>query len=43
MLDATNWTKLAQDRDPVKGHCEHDNEASGSIKYLEILGRLGDL
>jgi hypothetical protein len=29
-----NWIRLAQDRDPVVGICEHGNEPLGSIKKV---------
>jgi hypothetical protein len=31
-IDGENWSRLAQDRCPVVGFCEHGNEPSGSIK-----------
>jgi hypothetical protein len=30
--DGVDWIELAQDRDPVEGSCEHDDETSGSLK-----------
>jgi hypothetical protein len=27
-----NWIRLARDKSPVEGFCEHGNEPSGSIK-----------
>jgi hypothetical protein len=35
--DGMDWINLAQDRDPVKGSCEHGHELSGSIKCWEVL------
>jgi hypothetical protein len=35
---AMDWIQLAKNRDQWGGPCEHGNEPSGSIKYLEILG-----
>jgi hypothetical protein len=32
-----DWMDLAQDRGPVEGPCEHDNEPSGSTKCWKIL------
>jgi hypothetical protein len=31
------WIRLAQDKRPVAGCCEHGNEPSGSIKGGEFL------
>ena len=30
--------KLAYDKGPVSGSCEHGNETSVSVRYQEILG-----
>jgi hypothetical protein len=32
-----DWIRLAQDRAPVAGSCEHGNGPSGCIKCSEIL------
>jgi hypothetical protein len=31
-IDGANWIRLAHDRVPVAGFCQHGNEPSGSIK-----------
>jgi hypothetical protein len=36
------WIDLTQDRDQWRGHCEHGNEPSGSIKCWEILEQLNN-
>jgi hypothetical protein len=36
-LGDMNCIHLAQDRDWWEDSCEHGNETSGSVKYLEIL------
>jgi hypothetical protein len=30
-IDGVNWIRLAQDKDPVLGFCEHSNDPSVSI------------
>jgi hypothetical protein len=35
-----DWIDLAQDRDQLRGSCEHGNEPSGSIKCWEVLEQL---
>jgi hypothetical protein len=35
--DGRDWFKLAQDRDPLEGSCEHGDEPSVSLKFLGIF------
>jgi hypothetical protein len=34
---SVDWIRLAVDKEPLEGSCEHGNEFSGSVKYWKIL------
>ena len=40
--EGVDWIVLAQDRGQVVGSCAHGDELSGSIRWVNILTRLGN-
>jgi hypothetical protein len=40
--EVEDWMHLAQDREPVAGYREHDNELSGSMTSRKIFDYLSD-
>ena len=38
MRGDVHWVDLDQDRDEIRGSCEHGDELSGSLKFREYLG-----
>lgn len=35
-FEGVDWVDLAQDRDPMRGFCEHGNETTGSLKVENL-------